>query len=353
MKDEILSEEFNVIPQPKSHKKIKIAITLIAFLGIIATTTLLVGHFKFDLFKNEVYIIDPKISRALNQEDYFTEKKAIKSKIGASAAYDYLDYDYSTKKFVKKTCSNPTSIDGDERYLTSGWYVVSRYVMSKYRVEISGKVNIILLDGFKWEAVGGLNVASGSQLTIFGQTGGTGQLESNSDEKYEAAIGGGENQSVGDITINGGKVFAHSYGGSYGAGIGGGSYGKGGKVTINGGFVEAFSSDGAGIGGGVYGTCGTTIINGGEVNAESSQGAGIGGGPNKAGGSVSINGGKVIAQSSYGSGIGAGVGGKDQGTLKIGSGVTLYGGNSESSLKILANKPTENVTTRTKYMKVN
>ena len=55
-----------------------------------------------------------------------------------------------------------------------------------------------------------MNVASGSQLTIFGQTGGTGQLESNSDEKYEAAIGGGENQSVGDITINGGKVFAHS-----------------------------------------------------------------------------------------------------------------------------------------------
>ena len=124
-------------------------------------------------------------------------------------------------------------------------------------------------------------------------------------------------------------------------------------MTINGGFVDAYSSDGAGIGGGVYGTCGTTIINGGEVNAESSQGAGIGSGPNKPGGSVSIFGGKVIAQSSYGSGIGAGVNGKDNGTLKIGSGVTLYGGSSESSLKVLANTPTENVTTRTKYMKAN
>ena len=353
MKDEILSEEFKVIQQPKCHKKIKIAITFIAFLGIIVSTTLLVGHFKFGLSKNEVYNIDAKISRSLNQEDYFTEKKAIKSKIGASASYIYLDYDYSTKKFVKKTCSNPSSIDGSERFLRSGWYVVSRYVMSKYRVAISGKVNIILLDGYKWEAVGGLNVESGSQLTIFGQTGGTGQIESNGSWKYEAAIGGGENQNVGDIIINGGKVFAHSYGGSSGAGIGGGSNGKGGKVTINGGFVEAYSTDGAGIGSGVYGTCGTIIINGGEVNSESQQGAGIGGSPNRDGGSVSIFGGKVIAQSSYGSGIGAGVNGKNQGTLKIGSGVTLYGGNSETSLKVLSNKPTENVTTRTKYMKVN
>ena len=315
-----MSEEFKVIQQPKFHKKIKIAITFIAFLGIIVSTTLLVGHFKFGLSKNEVYNIDAKISRLLYQAS-------------ASNTYEYLDYDYNTKKFVKKTCSNPSSIDGSERFLRSGWYVVSRYVMSKYRVAINGKVNIILLDGYKWEAVGGLNVESGSQLTIFGQTGGTGQIESNGS--------------------NGGKVFAHSYGGSSGAGIGGGSNGKGGKVTINGGFVEAYSTDGAGIGSGVYGTCGTIIINGGEVNSESQQGAGIGGSPNRDGGSVSIFGGKVIAQSSYGSGIGAGVNGKNQGTLKIGSGVTLYGGNSETSLKVLANKPTENVTTRTKYMKVN
>lgn len=340
MEGEILNEEFMDIPQPKNLRNIKIAITLIAFLGIIATTILLVGHFKFDRFKSEVYSIDAKISRSLYQAS-------------ASNTYEYLDYDYNTKKFVKKTCSNPSSIGGSERYLKSGWYIVSSFVMSKYRVEISGKVNIILLDEYKWEAFGGLNVESGNQLNIFGQTGGTGTLEANSNSNTVAAIGGGERQSVGEITINGGKVLAHSYGGSSGAGIGGGFYGEGGKVTINGGFVDAYSSDGAGIGGGVYGTCGTTIINGGEVNAESSQGAGIGSGPNKPGGSVSIFGGKVIAQSSYGSGIGAGVNGKDNGTLKIGSGVTLYGGSSESSLKVLANTPTENVTTRTKYMKAN
>lgn len=334
MKDEILSEEFMDIPQPKSHKKIKIAITLITSLAIIATTTLLVGHLKFDWFKSEVYNIDGKVSRSL------------------ASAYEYLDYDTKTKKYVKKTCSNPEPITGDDRFLTSGWYVVSRDVMSRYRVEISGKVNIILCDDYSWEAQGGLNVQSGNQLTIFGQTDGTGELEADGD-KNEAAIGGGENQSVGDIIINGGKVYAHSYGGSYAAGLGGGSSGKGGKMTINGGFVEAYSSDGAGIGGGLYGTCGTIIINGGEVIAESSQGAGIGGGPTKAGGSVSIYGGKVTAKSSYGTGIGAGASSKENGTLKIGSGVTLYGGDSESSLKVLAKTATDNVTTRTKYMKAN
>ena len=334
MKDEILNEEFMDIPQPKSHKKIKIAITLIGSLAIIATTTLLVGHFKFDWFKSEVYNIDGKISRSL------------------ASSYEYLDYDSKTKKFVKKTCSNPEPITGDDRFLTSGWYVLSRDVTSRYRVEISGKVNIILCDYYSWEATGGLNVQSGNQLTIFGQTDGTGELEADGD-KNAAAIGGGENQIVGDIIINGGKVYAHSYGGSYAAGLGGGSSGKGGKMTINGGFVEAYSSDGAGIGGGLYGTCGTIIINGVEVIAESSQGAGIGGGPTKAGGSVSIYGGKVTAKSSYGTGIGAGASSKENGTLKIGSGVTLYGGDSESSLKVLAKTATDNVTTRTKYMKAN
>ena len=352
MKDKILNEEFRDFQEPKSHKKSKILISLITTLAIIATTTLLIGYFKFD--------------SSLYQANYFAEKKEINSKKGftnevsetiklrsASTSYEYLDYNYSTKKFVKKTCSNPSSITGSERYLRNGWYVVSSYVLSKYRIEINGKVNIILCDGYKWEALSGLNVQSGNELIIYGQNGGTGELLANVNGKYEAAIGGGENQNVGNITINGGKVYSHSYGGSSAAGIGGGSYGKGGKVTINGGFVEAYSYDGAGIGGGVYGTCGTTIINGGEINTESSYGAGIGGGAAKPGGSVSIYGGKVTAQSSYGTGIGAGCNNKENGILKIGSGVTLYGGNSESSLKVLAKVATENVTSRAKYTKVN
>ena len=81
-KEEILNDDFieNEVPQPKSYKKLKIAIAITASLAIIATTTLLIGYFKFDWFKSEVYNIDAKISRNLYQVNYFTETKAIKTK---------------------------------------------------------------------------------------------------------------------------------------------------------------------------------------------------------------------------------------------------------------------------------
>ena len=83
-KEEILNDEFveREIVQPKSHKKIKIAVSIVASLAIIATTTLLVGHFKFNWFKSEVYTLDTKISHNLYQVNYFTETKNIKTKMG-------------------------------------------------------------------------------------------------------------------------------------------------------------------------------------------------------------------------------------------------------------------------------
>ena len=83
-KEEILNDEFveREIVQPKSHKKIKIAVSIVASLVIIATTTLLVGHFKFNWFKSEVYTLDTKISHNLYQVNYFTETKNIKTKFG-------------------------------------------------------------------------------------------------------------------------------------------------------------------------------------------------------------------------------------------------------------------------------
>ena len=81
-KEEILNDDFieNEVPQPKSHKKIKIAIAVAASLAIIATATLLVGYFKFDWFKSEEYNIDAKISRNLYQANYYTETKSIKTR---------------------------------------------------------------------------------------------------------------------------------------------------------------------------------------------------------------------------------------------------------------------------------
>ena len=83
-KEEVLNDDFveNEVVQPKSHKKIKIAIVITASLAIIATTILLVGYFKFDWFKSEIYTLDAKISRNTYQANYFTETKTINTKTG-------------------------------------------------------------------------------------------------------------------------------------------------------------------------------------------------------------------------------------------------------------------------------
>ena len=85
-KEEILNDEFveKEITQTKSRKKIKIAISIIASMLIIATTTLLIGHFKFHWFESEIYTLDVNISRNVYQAEHFTETKTIKTKLGFS-----------------------------------------------------------------------------------------------------------------------------------------------------------------------------------------------------------------------------------------------------------------------------
>ena len=83
-KEEVLNNDYveNEVIQPKNTKKIKIAIALVASLTIIASVTLLVGYFKFNWFKSEIYNIDAKISRNAYQANYFSETKTINTRIG-------------------------------------------------------------------------------------------------------------------------------------------------------------------------------------------------------------------------------------------------------------------------------
>lgn len=83
-KEEVLNNDYveNEVIQPKNTKKIKIAIALVASLTIIASAILLVGYFKFNWFKNEIYNIDAKISRNAYQANYFSETKTINTRIG-------------------------------------------------------------------------------------------------------------------------------------------------------------------------------------------------------------------------------------------------------------------------------
>lgn len=83
-KEEVLNNDYveNEVIQPKNTKKIKIAIALVASLTIIASAILLVGYFKFNWFKSEIYNIDAKISRIAYQANYFSETKTINTRIG-------------------------------------------------------------------------------------------------------------------------------------------------------------------------------------------------------------------------------------------------------------------------------
>ena len=73
--EEILLNEPEVV-ETKPSKKIKYAIGIIASTLVLATVaTLLIGHFKFDWFKNDNYKIDANIKRSVYQADYFSEKK--------------------------------------------------------------------------------------------------------------------------------------------------------------------------------------------------------------------------------------------------------------------------------------
>lgn len=179
-----------------------------------------------------------------------------------------------------------TVVDANTTAWSAGWYVVNSNLTISTCITVSGDVHLILADGCTLtaavtgsgsSAIGGINVAENvGTLTIYGQSQGTGALTATGGYN-QAGIGGGENQSSGLITINGGNVTAT--GGHYGAaGIGGGYQGSGvSTVTINGGTITATGSDcSAGIGGAMYGSS-TVTVTGGTVKATgSSYAAGIG-----------------------------------------------------------------------------
>ena len=247
----------------------------------------------------------------------------------------------------------PIILDDNSVHWTDGnVYILNSDVTIDYDIIVSGSVTLILNDGCTLTASYGITVNVGNSLTINASGEGTGTLEvpeffgggagiggdngcacgtitinggtvNAISKSGGAGIGGGYNGAGGTITINGGTVNASGYGG---AGIGGGEDGVGGTITINGGTVNASGTGGgAGIGGGYGGACGTITINDGTVNASGIEGgAGIGGGYDGAGGTITINDGTVNASGISGfAGIGRGLGGTDDGTLKLGSGVSL------------------------------
>ena len=102
---EVMNDKFveNEIPK-KSHKKLKIAIAIVASIAIITTTVLLVGYFNFHWFQSEIYDVDAKISRVVYQSDYFTETKTLKTTTTfSSGETEEKDFYYTTNFLVMQT----------------------------------------------------------------------------------------------------------------------------------------------------------------------------------------------------------------------------------------------------------
>ena len=159
---------------------------------------------------------------------------------------------------------------------TNGWYVVYDSVENSNRINVKGNVNLLLCDGAELDLAGGINVETGSSLTIWQQKGSnTGRLVINGVSNGFAGIGSGSSANCGTVIINGGSIAVQ--GGADAAGIGGGNGRNGGTVRINSGIVTAAGGENAaGIGGGNGGNGGTAAITGGKVTAYSMSDNGIG-----------------------------------------------------------------------------
>ena len=214
--------------------------------------------------------------------------------------------------------TNYTVIDGSSSWTisNSGWYVLNSnktfYADTAYGSVFvnGGDVKFILCDDCTLSCYG-IRITSGSKLTVYGQTDGTGKIYSYKYGNYNS-VSGIYVEAGSQLVINSGTVDAR--GGYQKAGINGQ-----GTITINGGTVNALGGDSsAGIGAyysdGVTNCTGSLVINGGTVTATGGTNAAGIGGAGKTGtatggnwNSVEINGGTVTATGGqYAAGIGCG-----------------------------------------------
>ena len=131
------------------------------------------------------------------------------SALAADEGVTYID-ENGDEQTVTETV---TPVTADDSVWTSGWYLVEGEVTVADRITVSGDVNLILADGFTLDAQAGINVPTGSSITIYAQSTGDdmGALrasgQNSGTQNGDAAIGGNhESVNFGAITINGGKV---------------------------------------------------------------------------------------------------------------------------------------------------
>ena len=153
--------------------------------------------------------------------------------------------------------NNPTIIDGTEYNYESGWYKMSGQLSLSQPLTFTGDVNLILADDANVTMTGADGITVNGNLTIYGQSKGTGSLTINTNGDG-VDTGDGIYVEDGEITINGGilTINADRYGITT----------NDNNITINGGRVTVTATGENGI----YAT-GNITINGGTVTASASN----------------------------------------------------------------------------------
>ena len=199
------------------------------------------------------------------------------------------DVSYIDANGVEQTCSEYTPLGSSTgstvRLGTAGteaWYVVS----GSYALSFSGDAHLILMDGAKLTVEGAHPISVNGNLTIYGQSGGTGSLEATSDNSTAIDVANGGNNNNGYLTINGGNITAASA-----LSTGGTCLSAKNSITINRGSVTTSSTDGRSASG-ITSSGGDVIINGGTVVVDAAAGVGI---KTSNSGNVTINGGTITA----------------------------------------------------------
>ena len=196
-----------------------------------------------------------------------------------TVSVDYIDASGNTQNATATTLSGIETELGNSVQET--WYVVNSDVYYDHQVQLKGIVHLILSDGhtMTMTETDAYNIyGNRKNLTIYGQSGGTGAL-----------IATSENGSAIDadiLTINGGHITATAKNSALSSGT---------SITINGGVVEATSSSGYPINVSFNQTSTSITINGGSVKALSPADKGLYTYSRSESSIIIINGGQVEA----------------------------------------------------------
>lgn len=216
----------------------------------------------------------------------------------AAKSVSYQTCDENGEKWETAARSDYTVVTSSQTQWTGGWYVVNSSVtLTDKTVSVVGDVHLILKNGCTLTIIGssgggggdagsgvagsdggtGISILSGGSLTVYGQTGHSGELNviggsgGNGGGGGQGGSGGnGGNAINGNITVYGGSVIAKGgNGGSGGTGDTGGTGGSGGSA-ING-SIAIYAGSLTGTGG-----------SGGAGGGSGGIGSGIGGSDSKA-----------------------------------------------------------------------